>query len=125
MSLPLVIRSAAQAEFDAAAVWYEGQRVGLGVDFVAEVQRTLDTISNQPDQYPVVLRDVREAPVARFPYCVYYRVKPDRIVMIAVFHSSRDPSIWQSGPWPRARRAEIRPLCDKAHETSPGCSSSA
>lgn len=95
MSLPLVFRPVAQAEFHAAAAWYEGQRPGLGSDFVAEVQQVLDNIANQPDRYPIASGDVREAPVARFPYCVYYRVKPNRAVVIAVFHTSRDPSIWQ------------------------------
>ena len=38
---------------------------------------------------------VREAPVPRHPYGVYYRVQPDRIVVIAVFHHSRDPAEWR------------------------------
>jgi plasmid stabilization system protein ParE len=62
---------------------------------VAEVQRVLDTIANNPERYPEVSGDVREAPVSRFPYGVYYRVKPDRVVVIAVFHASRDPAVWQ------------------------------
>ena len=95
MTLPLVFRPAAQAEFDAAAVWLAAQRSGLGSDFVAEVQQVLDTIAGQPERYPIVLGDAREAPVSRFPYCVYYRVKPDRVVVIAVFHLSRDPAVWQ------------------------------
>ena len=95
MSLPLGFRPVAEAEFDGAAVWYDGQRAGLGDDFVAEVQQVLDTIANQPERYPVASGDVREAPVSRFPYCIYYRVKPDKVVVIAVFHSARDPTIWQ------------------------------
>lgn len=95
MSLPLVFRPVAQAEFDAAAAWYEGQQPGLGNDFVAEVQKVLDTITNQPERYPIADGDVREAPVSRFPFCVYYRVKPGRVVVIAVLHTSRDPSIWR------------------------------
>jgi plasmid stabilization system protein ParE len=96
MTQPLVFRPPAQAEFDDAAVWYQGQRTGLGTDFVAEVQKVLDTIAGQPDRYPVVFGDVREAPVSRFPYAVYYRVKSDRVVIIAVFHTSRDSSVWQA-----------------------------
>jgi plasmid stabilization system protein ParE len=95
MSLPLVFRPAAQAEFDEAAAWYEAQRPGLGDDFVAEVQHVLDTIAQHPERYPIVEGDVREALVSRFPYCIYYRAKPDRIVVIAVFHTARDPSVWQ------------------------------
>jgi plasmid stabilization system protein ParE len=39
---------------------------------------------------------VRCALVRRFPYAVYYRVEPERIVVIAVFHTKRDPGVWQS-----------------------------
>src|SRR5579872_4555215 len=98
MSLPLVFRTAAQAEFDDATAWYENQAAGLGTDFANEVQNVLDTIVNQPQRYPIASGDIREAPVSRFPYCVYYRVKVDRIVVIAVFHTSRDPAIWQARP---------------------------
>lgn len=96
MSLPLVFRPVAQAEFDTAAAWYENQLPGLGDDFVLEVQQVLDTIASQPERYPIADGDVREAPVARFPYCVYYRVRPDRVVILAVFHTARDPAIWQA-----------------------------
>ncbi len=43
-----------------------------------------------------VYKDARCALLRRFPYAIYYRVKRDRIVVIAVFHSSRDPREWQS-----------------------------
>jgi plasmid stabilization system protein ParE len=66
MSLPLVFRSAAQAELDEAADWYESQRPGLGAEFVAEVQEVLDTIAAQPKRFPVASGDVREAAVSRF-----------------------------------------------------------
>jgi plasmid stabilization system protein ParE len=96
MSLPLLYRPAAKAEFDEAADWYENQQPGLGIDFVAAVQRVLDTICLQPKRYPIVCQDVREAPVQRFPYCVYYRTGRNRLVVLAVFHTARDPSVWQS-----------------------------
>lgn len=66
MSLPLVFRPAAQAEFDAATSWYEGQQPGLGDDFVAEVQQVLDTLASHPERYPLADGDIREAPVSRF-----------------------------------------------------------
>jgi plasmid stabilization system protein ParE len=95
MSVPVVLRPLAQDEAYEAARWYEGKRSGLGLDFLTELQRVLDLLSGQPDRYPVVLGDTREAPLARFPYCVYYRVRPGRVVVTAVFHTSRDPSVWQ------------------------------
>jgi toxin ParE1/3/4 len=92
----LAFRGAAQEEYDNAAVWYEGQRAGLGTEFELEVQAALDTILRQPDGYPLAIGVVREAPLSRFPYCIYYRVRSGRIVVISVFHNSRDPQVWQS-----------------------------
>ena len=31
----------------------------------------------------------------RFPYSIYFRPEAQRIVVLAVFHGSRDPLIWQ------------------------------
>ncbi len=95
MSLPIVLRDEAQAEFDEAFDYYEGQRAGLGVDFVARVQQVFDRISANPLMHAAVFSDVRKAVVTRFPYCVFYRAHADRVEVLAVFHSKRDPAIWQ------------------------------
>jgi plasmid stabilization system protein ParE len=85
MSLPVVLRRAARAEFDDAIDWYENQRSGLGVVFADRVQDVLDRISDNPQMHAPVFRDVRKAIVRRFPYCVYYRVEPDVIVVWPFF----------------------------------------
>src|SRR3954452_14969573 len=95
MSLPIVFRRLARAEFDDSADWYEQRKAGLGAAFTAAVQRTLDQIAAQPDFYPQVYQDVREALVSGFPYCVYYREEPSQVVVLSVFHTARDPAIWQ------------------------------
>jgi toxin ParE1/3/4 len=65
------------------------------IDFVARVMQIIDTITDHPQRYPVAFEDVHEAMVSRFPYCLYYRVKTDRAIVLAVFHTSRDPAVWQ------------------------------
>jgi plasmid stabilization system protein ParE len=96
MKLPIVLRRVARAEFDDAADWYEQRRRGLGAAFTASVHRILDRIISQPDFYPVVFQDVREAIVPGFPYCVYFRKEPARIVVLSVFHTARNPATWQN-----------------------------
>jgi plasmid stabilization system protein ParE len=95
VNLPIVLRAEAEGEFDEAFDWYEAQRAGLGAAFVAEVQRVFDRIAANPLLHGIVLADIRKAVVRRFPYCVFYRPHTDRVEVIAVFHTSRDPSIWQ------------------------------
>ena len=95
MSLPLALRPEAQAEFDHAVDWYEERRVGLGAEFIEHVEQILKQICATPERFPRVFRDVRQAVVRRFPYAVYYKVEGSKIVVIAVFHGKRDPSIWR------------------------------
>ena len=96
MSLPIILRPQARREFDEAADWYEQRRAGLGARFIAAVGRVFDQAAANPQRYPEVFGTVREGVVQRFPYCVYYRGEVSRIVVLAVFHASRDPAIWQS-----------------------------
>ena len=95
MSLPIALRDEAQAEFDEAFDWYESKRAGLGSEFVAEIQKVFDRIAVTPLLHRAVLADIRKAVVRRFPYCVYYRPHADRIEVIAVFDTRRDPTVWQ------------------------------
>jgi plasmid stabilization system protein ParE len=96
MSKRIVFYPVADAEFLESAEWYEDQRNGLGLEFIDYVQHVLDNIAENPLRYPVVFKDIHEGLVSKFPFAVYYRVKADRVIILAVFHSSRDPAIWQS-----------------------------
>ena len=48
MSLPIVFRVEARAEFDRAFDWYEQQRRGLGVEFLTCVTEVLERIQSFP-----------------------------------------------------------------------------
>ena len=96
MSTPVILRRLAQAEFDDAADWYESRRAGRGAAFTAAVRQVLAGIAATPDSHPEVYGDVREAGVPKYPYAVYYRIEPNQVTVLAVFHTSRDPAVWQS-----------------------------
>jgi plasmid stabilization system protein ParE len=93
---PVVLRRAARADVDEAFDWYESQQSGLGTTFVMRVRATLEQIAERPHLYDLVLGDVRRAVVRGLPYTIFYRVEPSRIRVLAVFHTARDPRIWQS-----------------------------
>jgi toxin ParE1/3/4 len=96
VSLPIILRPEARAEFDKAYDWYEAQRAGLGEAFAEQVQRVLGRIAATPRMHAVVFGEVRKAVVVRFPYCVFYREEASCVRVLSVFHTSRDPRIWQS-----------------------------
>ena len=94
MSLPITFHRAASAEFIEASTWYESKRLGLALEFMAEIERCVLWASEHPLQFAVVREDIRRVVANRFPYSVYFRAEKHRIVVLAVFHSSRDPAIW-------------------------------
>lgn len=53
------------------------------------------SIRERPELYAVIHEDLREALARRFPYAVYYRAEPEQVVVVAVVHTARDPSVWQ------------------------------
>jgi toxin ParE1/3/4 len=96
MSLPLVVTAEAEDDIASARQWYEDQREGLGDEFVLCIEEALERIRRPPLSGREVVDTVRKIIVRRFPYGVFYRVDPDQIGVIAVYHAKRDPRGWQS-----------------------------
>lgn len=96
MSLPVSFHRAASAEFIEASTWYEDKRLGLGIEFITEIEHCISLASRHPLQFIVVHEDVRRVVANRFPYSVYFRTDGNRIVVLAVFHGNRNPAIWQA-----------------------------
>ena len=96
MSRSLVFRRQARQEFDAAGDWYERERPGLGRAFLVEVERVLQTVVSNPDTFPEVLEGIRKAVIKRFPYCLYFRVRGEGVVVLAVFHNARNAAAWRT-----------------------------
>jgi plasmid stabilization system protein ParE len=94
MTRRFILRPRAENDIQAAFEWYESQRAGLGDQFLAAVRERLEAIRNFPDANPVVYRAIRRAVVSRFPYLIFYVVRPERIAVLAVLHHARNPAVW-------------------------------
>ena len=68
-------------------------------EFSERVHEVLNSIATFPEIHQCIYKDVRRAVVRRFPYLILYRIKPSRVRVIAVFHSRRNPAIWQARAW--------------------------
>ena len=91
----IVLGRRARREAAEAASWYEGESPALGRAFLALVDTVLDRVTENPQQFPVVHRDIRRALLKRFPYGIFYSIEPNRIVVFAIMHARRDPAQWQ------------------------------
>lgn len=95
MTLPAIFRRVAQSEYDVAHDFFPRKSARTAAKFARAIDDALDEIVANPQRFPIADLDVREAPVAGFPYAIYYVVEPHRIDILSVFHLSRDPSVWQ------------------------------
>jgi plasmid stabilization system protein ParE len=93
MKLKLLI--AAMTDAAGAIAYYTAQEPGLGAEFAAEVRKTIDRILQFPNAWTSVSKRVRRCQVNRFPYGVFYALKNDTAVVIAVLHNHREPRAWQ------------------------------
>jgi plasmid stabilization system protein ParE len=92
--MKIVFLSPAQAELDDAFSWYEEQAVGLGYEFLNELDLALRLVATFPELQPQISKKIRRCLVNRFPYGIYYGIKDGTIVVIAVAHLKRKPAYW-------------------------------
>jgi len=86
-----IVQPLAQADIEAAFTWYEEQQSGLGSRFLDALDQILTRIRKTPLQFPIVFDDVHRALLHTFPYAVYFRVKEQAVIVLAVLHLRRDP----------------------------------
>ena len=91
----LEFTTAALADAEDAAGWYESQRPGLGAEFLDALSAAASSILEHPAAYPVVHRETRRARLRRFPYSLFYRRTQNTLTVVACFHARRDPRVWE------------------------------
>lgn len=68
--------------------WYNEKVPGLGSEFLAAAERTLDAIQENPAHYPIILQTVRRASLHRCPYGIFFVWDRERILVLAVMHAA-------------------------------------
>ena len=85
----------ASEEIVETTAYYEGEVPGLGNGFIAEVERVVEVLCDQPNIGQRVGEEFRRILLARFPYSLIYSIETERIWVIAVAHHRRRPGYWQ------------------------------
>ena len=69
----------------------------LGTRFFKQLIPTIRRVSQTPAIFQIRYKEVRQAPIQKFPIWVHYLIeeKEKRVVIIAATHSSRDPQVWK------------------------------
>ena len=92
----------AEEEMTEAAIFFENQAVGLGAEFLDEIERTIEKIQRHPEIGPVVVDDLRRCLLVRFPFSLIYSLEPDGLLIVAVAHQRRRANYWRKRVRPGA-----------------------
>ncbi len=92
----IVITNSAKEDIKEAAKWYNRQKKGLGKQFLTYVKEKVFSLKTNPFICQNRYSRIRTAVLKHFPYMLHYYVDEiqNLIVIIAVFHTSRNPEIW-------------------------------
>ncbi|MBM4345009.1 MAG: type II toxin-antitoxin system RelE/ParE family toxin [Deltaproteobacteria bacterium] len=96
MTRRVVLVLEAQAELEAATVWYFERNAKIADDFQAEIVRLSGQAAAMPLAFARTAESgvVRRAVAKRFPYSVFFTETATGILVLAVAHAKRRPGYW-------------------------------
>lgn len=94
---PVILHSEAIAELDGAVSYYEDQQVGLGLDFLVEVEQAISKLQQNPNLAAAYkIPGLRRYVMQRFPFLIFYTEFEEYLWVVAIAHAKRKPDYWRS-----------------------------
>ncbi len=93
MKYRIIIRPEAEDDLKEAFSWYEDKRKGLGYDFLLQVDAGIRFIERNPNIHPIEYKETRKHLIKRFPYKIIYLVEKEKIIVLAIAHGKRSPTL--------------------------------
>ena len=92
---PIEIHPEALEEFKSALMWYKERSEIAARNFVAELDRALQLVTESPERWPSGEHGVRRFILRRVPFAVVYQITEMTIQVLAVAHGHRSPGYWK------------------------------
>jgi plasmid stabilization system protein ParE len=96
MSYKITIADAAEQDVRDAFLWNEEQKEDLGSSFEKHFSKAVDSIQDNPLKFQIRYNNTRVFFLKKFPYGIHFNVNNKNILIIAVFHTSQNPTNWKN-----------------------------
>jgi toxin ParE1/3/4 len=93
MRYKVIVRPEAENDLKEAFSWYESKRIGLGYDFLLQVDAGINLIKRNPEMHSSEYKGTKKHLIKRFPYKIIYLVENENIIIIAILHNKRRPKL--------------------------------
>ena len=97
MKLALNILPDVLSDISSAALWYEKQKEGLGLEFVSDVNDTIERLAVTAFFFRIRYKrkNVRWTYPRRFPYRICFYIEQDSVHVFAIIHAARHNREWE------------------------------
>ena len=85
----------AQEDIQTIADYYSDISNFLTERFLQELKFNLESLKSFPKSHQIKYKQIRVSFVKGFPYGIYYKIYDKEIRVIAVVHTSRNPTVWK------------------------------
>jgi len=93
---PVKFRLKAENEMNDAKNYYNVQLDDLGMDFIDEVEKSIELIQKSPTRWAIIEGNIHKYILQRFPFTIYYIDEVEEILILAIAHQSRKPGYWDN-----------------------------
>jgi len=83
----------AEEDLEKALNYYIKIDEALELNFLKHLELTFDKILQSPQMHPFENNFVQKVVIEKFPYIVLYESYEDIVMILAIFHTKRDPQI--------------------------------
>ncbi len=97
--MPAKIKLTQAAEQDICEIidWYRQKSPSMVLEFFQALEKHYQRLKANPEMFQRVNKKQRRLFFSRFPYSMYYEIqKNEEIIILAVYHVSRDPKKWNN-----------------------------
>lgn len=98
MAYTIKIADAAENDIREAFLWYEDQKEDLGSRFEDHINKAINSIVGNPLKTQILYGNTWVFFLKKFPYGIHFQADEmeKSILIVAVFHTSRDPKKWKA-----------------------------
>jgi plasmid stabilization system protein ParE len=78
--------------------WYELKLTGLGLRYKIQAKKQINSLKKDPYLFSIKYNEIRCKKIEKLPFLIHYQINENLnfITVFAVFHTSRNPEIWNS-----------------------------
>ena len=93
MAFNIILSEEARRDEIESYQYYEAQRVGLGEEFLNELEHCYTILGEHPHLFSFIdtPHDLRDVKLKRFPFVIIYEISAENVYVYSVHHTSRLP----------------------------------